>query len=142
VWDTTSVPNGTYVVKIVASDGSSNPPGTSLTGERESRAFDIDNAPPEIAITSVTGDGSHAVILFSVKDELSAVQRVEYSLDADRWRPIYPRDGIADSPSEQFELRIDGDVSDRAVIIRATDTMNNVATARAEAPPDGRRGQK
>jgi hypothetical protein len=142
VWDTTSVPNGTYVVKIVAGDGSSNPPGTSLTGERESRAFDIDNAPPEITVTNVTADGSHAVILFSVKDEFSAVQRVEYSLDADRWRPIYPKDGIADSPSEQFELRIDGDVADRAVIIRATDAMNNVATARAEAPPTTKTGQK
>jgi hypothetical protein len=133
VWDTTSVPNGTYIVKIVAGDGSSNPPGTSLTGERESRAFDIDNAPPVIDVTSVTAEGARAVISFSVTDEFSAVQRVEYSLDADRWRPIYPKDGIADSPSEQFELRIDGDVSDRAVIIRATDSMNNVATARAEA---------
>ena len=49
VWDTTSVPNGTYVVKIVASDGPGNPPGTALTGERESRSFDIDNAPPVIS---------------------------------------------------------------------------------------------
>ena len=58
VWDTTSVPNGTYVVKIVASDAPGNPPGTALTGERESRSFDIDNAPPIINVTAVRRDGA------------------------------------------------------------------------------------
>src|SRR4029077_10758071 len=32
VWDTTTVPNGTYFVKIVASDAPSNPAGTTLSG--------------------------------------------------------------------------------------------------------------
>ena len=67
-------------------------------------------------------------------DDQSAVQRVEYSLDADRWRPIHPKDGIADSRVEDFELTLDGDATDRAVILRAMDAMSNVATARAEAP--------
>jgi hypothetical protein len=62
------------------------------------------------------------------------VQRVEYSLDADRWRTIHPKDGIADSRAEQFELTLDGDATDRAVILRVMDAMNNVATARAETP--------
>ena len=69
---------------------------------------------------------------FTVEDDSSPVQRVEYSLDADRWRTIYPKDGIADSLVEQFELTLDGDISDKAVILRALDTMNNVATGRAE----------
>src|SRR5205085_4552697 len=33
VWDTTTIPNGTYFVKIVASDAPSNPMATALTGE-------------------------------------------------------------------------------------------------------------
>ena len=61
-----------------------------------------------------------------------AVQRVEYSLDADRWRPIYPKDGIADSRLEEFELTIETDTADKAIILRAVDAMNNVATGRAE----------
>jgi hypothetical protein len=134
VWDTTSVPNGTYVVKIVASDGPGNPPGTALSGERESRSFDIDNAPPVVTVTAVRRDGPRTIVEFTVKDDHSAVQRVEYSLDADRWRPIHPKDGIADSRVEQFELTLDGDATDRAVILRAVDAMSNVATARAEAP--------
>jgi hypothetical protein len=134
VWDTTSVPNGTYVVKIVASDAPANPPGTALNGERESSSFDIDNAPPIITFTGVRRDGSRALIQFTVRDDHSPVQRVEYSLEADRWRAIYPKDGIADSFAEEFELTVDGDPLERAVIVRAIDGMNNVATARAEAP--------
>ena len=59
----------------------------------------------------------------------------EYSLDGDRWMAIYPKDGIADSRAEQYELTLDGDAASRAVVIRATDALNNVMSARAEAPP-------
>jgi hypothetical protein len=61
------------------------------------------------------------------------VQKVEYSLDGDRWHAIYPRDGIADSRREEFELRLDGEAAARGVIIRATDALNNVTSARGEA---------
>jgi hypothetical protein len=60
------------------------------------------------------------------------VQRVEYSLDASRWRVVFPKDGIADSRREEFEVTLDESESARSVIIRATDAMNNVATAVAE----------
>jgi hypothetical protein len=135
VWDTTSVPNGTYVLKVLASDAPANPPGAALVAERESDTFDVDNAPPVIGITSVTRDNNRTTVRFTVKDSDSPVQRVEYSLEADRWRPIYPKDGIADSRTEEFELVLDQDLGDRQVILRAFDTMNNVATTRAEAPP-------
>ena len=111
-----------------------NPPGTALAGERESRSFDIDNAPPVIEVTAVRREGARTIVAFTVTDDQSAVQRVEYSLDADRWRTIYPKDGIADSRLEQFELVLDGDATDKAVILRAVDAMSNVATARAESP--------
>ena len=49
-WDTTSVPDGTYIVRIVASDAQSNTPGAALTGLAEGTPFDIDNSPPRITI--------------------------------------------------------------------------------------------
>jgi hypothetical protein len=67
-----------------------------------------------------------------VRDDQSAVQRVEYSLDASRWRVAYPVDGIPDSRREEFEVTLDEPDAARSVIIRATDAMNNVATAVAE----------
>ena len=56
------------------------------------------------------------------------------SLDASRWRLAYPKDGIADSRREDFEVRLEENESARSVIIRATDAMNNVATSVAEIP--------
>ncbi len=140
VWDTSSVPNGRYFVRVVASDAPSNSPTTALTGAMESTSFDIDNTPPTIAVTSVRREGSRVIIAFDVRDADSAVQKADYSLDGDRWQTIYPRDGIADSRFEQFELVLDGDAGARGVILRATDALGNVASARGEAPaPSGRR---
>jgi hypothetical protein len=140
VWDTTSVPNGRYLLQVVASDARSNSPATALTGSMESTTFDVDNMPPTIVVTGVRRDGAKSVVSFEVRDADSAVQKAEYSLDGDRWQAIYPKDGIADSRSEQFELTLDGETASRAVVIRATDTLNNVISARAEGPaPAARR---
>jgi hypothetical protein len=59
---------------------------------------------------------------------------VEYSLDAQRWLVVYPRDGIFDSRSEQFELTLDSEAAARGLIIRAYDAKNNSATARGDLP--------
>jgi len=129
VWDTTSVPDGTYLIRISASDAPSNAPATALTGEMESVSFDIDNTPPRIEAQPPAKTGAKATIVFTVRDDQSAVQRVEYSLDASRWRIVYPKDGIPDSRREEFEVTVEDSDGSRNVIIRATDAMNNVATA-------------
>jgi hypothetical protein len=134
VWDTTSVPNGTYLIKVGASDGPSNAPGAALVGELESSAFDIDNGPPTIRVTDVRS-GPRPVLVFEVRDDQSPLQRVEYSVDAERWKPVYPKDGIADSRVEEFELVLEGDAAVAGVIIRAVDTSNNIATSRGDPRP-------
>jgi hypothetical protein len=132
VWDTTSVPDGTYYVKVTATDAPSNSPATALVGEFESVSFDIDNTPPVVEVQSATRAGARATVKFIVHDEQSAVQRVEYSLDASRWRVAYPVDGIPDSRREEFDVTLDDADAARSIIIRVTDAMNNVATAVAE----------
>jgi hypothetical protein len=127
VWDTTSVPDGTYLLKIAASDAPSNSPETALTGELESISFEIDNSPPRIELQPTRP--TSRTVTFVVRDESSSVQRVEYSLDASRWRTVYPKDGIADSRREEFEVTLEESEVGRSVIIRASDAMNNVATA-------------
>jgi hypothetical protein len=132
VWDTTSVPDGTYFVKVAASDSASNSPGNALVGELESVNFDIDNTPPRIEVQTPARGASKTTIAFAVRDEQSPVQRVEYSLDASRWQVAYPRDGIPDSRREEFEVTLGETAGARSVIIRATDAMNNIATAVAD----------
>jgi sugar lactone lactonase YvrE len=134
VWDTTTIPNGTYFVKIVASDSPSNPTGTALTGELDSTAFEVDNTPPSITIGAVRVAGGRTIIPFDVKDDHSPIQRVEFSQDGQRWRGVFPVDGIADSREEHYELSLDGELGDRGVTLRASDSMNNVATMHVPAP--------
>ena len=129
VWDTTSVPDGTYLVKLAASDLPSNAPERALVGELESGLFDIDNTPPVIGVTGLRW-GSPPTLLFEVRDAQSVIERVEYSVDAGQWLPLYPVDGMADSRTEAYELPLDGTAAASEVIIRAVDAANNVATAR------------
>jgi hypothetical protein len=134
VWDTTTIPNGTYFVKIVASDSPSNPSGTALNGELDSSAFEVDNTAPAIAVANVRLDRGATIITFDVKDDHSPVQRVEFSQDGQRWRGVFPVDGIADSRDEHYELAVDGELGDRGLTLRATDGMNNASTTHVDSP--------
>ena len=127
-WDTTSVPDGTYVVRIVASDGPSNAPGAALTGYAETGPFDVDNSPPQIDLEPMRSETGRTIVPFSVTDSHSPVHRVEYSFDTEEWQIVYPVDGIPDSLTERFEVAIPGDNED-GLIIRATDALGNTVTA-------------
>lgn len=135
VWDTSSVPDGRYLLKVIASDAPSNSPATALEGSLESALFDVDNAPPVITVTSTRRDGARVVVAFEVRDRQSPVQKVDYSLDGERWQALYPRDGIADGLVEQYELTLEGEAATRGVTLRAMDALANVANARGEPPP-------
>lgn len=132
VWDTSSVPNGTYVLKVLASDRRANPPETALAGELESRSFEIDNVSPTVHIGPLRRDGTHFIVPADVRDADSAVTRVEYSLDAQRWQPAFPRDGILDGRHETFELRLEPEAAGRTLVIRATDALGNVGTGQVQ----------
>ena len=134
VWDTNTVPNGSYFIKVVASDGPSNPAGIALTGELESAAFDVDNTPPVIAVAGVRVDRGRTIVTFDVKDDHSPIQRVEFSEDGQRWRGVFPTDGIADSRQEHYELVVEGVLTERGLTLRAVDSMNNVETAHVDPP--------
>jgi hypothetical protein len=138
VWDTTTVPNGTYFVRVIASDAPSNPAGLALTGEMDSVAFDIDNTPPTISVGAVRVERGQTLVTFDVRDDHSPIQRVEFSQDGQRWRGVFPVDGIADSRQEHYELAIDGEIGERGLTLRASDSMNNVATAQVSAPSSRR----
>jgi hypothetical protein len=128
VWDTASAPNGTYVLKVVASDHKSNSADTALKGERESTSFDIDNTPPVVTLGASRREGGTIVVPVEVRDSDSAVTRVEYSLDAQRWQSAFPQDGILDGRQEQLTLRFDPGMAGRTLVVRATDAMNNVGS--------------
>lgn len=132
VWDTSSVPNGTYVMKVLASDRRVNPADVTLAGELESNSFEIDNVSPTVQIGTLRRDGTRFIVPAEVRDADSPVTRVEYSIDAQRWQTAFPRDGILDARQETFELRLEADAAGRTLVIRATDALGNVGTGQIQ----------
>jgi hypothetical protein len=131
-WETGSVPNGRYVVRVLASDAPGNPPALALTGSRDSASFAIDNAPPSIVAS--LDRKNPARIRVVVRDDASPVRRLELSIDGGRWQEVAPRDGIADSLEEIYELTLPASASGQLVVLRATDLLGNVVTARVDIP--------
>ena len=85
-------------------------------------------------------DRGRTIVTFDVKDDHSPIQRVEFSEDGQRWRGVFPTDGIADSRQEHYELAVDGTLAERGLTLRAVDSMNNVETGHVDAPQADRCG--
>ncbi|HVQ29314.1 MAG TPA: WD40 repeat domain-containing protein [Vicinamibacteria bacterium] len=134
-WDTSTVPNGRYVIKVVASDAPSNPGGLALTGEKESTAFDVDNTPP--AVTASLASRSPLRVRAVAKDDASALRKAEYSIDGGRWEEVYPLDGINDAKEETYEFSPEGlsTATPHVVVIRVIDLLGNASSARVEIVP-------
>ncbi len=127
-WDTTSVPDGTYEVRVGATDALSNPPGAALAGSLVSMPFDIDNTPPEIALGPAREEEPDATLVtFTVTDTHSPIRRVEYAAGPGRWQVVHPVDGVPDSREERFEVTVPVEQA-RGLIVRAADGMGNSTT--------------
>ena len=120
-FDTSQLPDGRYELRLSATDAADNPE-MPLTAVKEGVEFDVDNSAPKI---SVSHNGSDVVV--HITDDLSAVGRVEYSADAEKWVRLTPVDGLADSRDETFKLER-GSVDGKFVVVRAVDAFYNVAT--------------
>jgi sugar lactone lactonase YvrE len=133
-WDTSTVPNGRYVVRVAASDAPSNPPALSLAGERESLPFEIDNTPPAVTLALVERNPPRVRAV--ARDDSSLIRRAESSVDGGRWEDVHPVDGINDSLEETYELKPEGlsKLAPHIVVVRVFDLLGNAATARVELP--------
>ncbi|HSP15587.1 MAG TPA: PQQ-binding-like beta-propeller repeat protein [Thermoanaerobaculia bacterium] len=120
-FDTSQLPDGTYELRLVASDALENPE-LPLSDTKEGVEFTVDNTAPDVKVTARGND-----VLIHVTDRMSPVGRVEYSADAQKWIRLIPVDGIADSPDETYKLSR-SEVDGKFVIIRATDAFYNVTT--------------
>ncbi len=135
-WDAESFANGDYRIRVVASDKYDNPPDVALETERVSLPFRIDNLPPRIESlrASVTGaKGKQGAILVAgvATDADTRIGAIEYSLDGEEWRQIFPKDGIYDQRTEPFEFTIpDVAPGEHVVTVRASDQDRNVGVGK------------
>ncbi len=124
--DGQSLSDGQYVFRVVAHDTPSNPAGLALSGEKVTEPIDIDNTAPVVTVVS----SSSAQVVFEATDRASYITRAEYSIDAGEWRPIYPEDGIADSPTERFIVSLPAASGEYSVTLRAYDVNGNSGNVR------------
>jgi streptogramin lyase len=130
--DTRSLADGTYVVRIEASDTPSNTPERALMGSLDTQPFDVDNTPPRVEGLMATASGSGVTISFLAADDMSAIKDLRVRIDAGEWQVVLPRDGIADSRQEQVEVRLnDLSAGDHVVSVRVLDELFNVGAGRA-----------
>ena len=137
-WDSTTMPDGPYYLKIVATDASSNPPDQALLTERESERFVVDNTPPVIeGLKAASGKSQSAntEIQFTARDATSSIERAQYSVDGGDWSIVAPTGGISDAPEEryQFSIRLPASSatgSEHTIAVRAYDRFDNVGSAK------------
>ena len=132
-WDTTSVPDGRYIVKVGATDKLSNPVGWAKSNEKISDPFDIDNTQPAVMeiVATTNGNGTYKITC-AVEDGMSRVQKAMYKIDSDEhWKVIFPSDGIFDSKREELLLETESlPAGEHTITIQATDAAGNTANGR------------
>ena len=133
-WDITTVADGRYVLKVVATDKLSNPVGWAKSAEKVSMPLDVDNTQPAVGEIQVTDNGNGTYkIACDVTDMGTPIQKAVYKIDSDQnWKAIFPSDGIFDSKNEQLLLET-GELPEgaHAVTIQVTDKAQNMAVGRA-----------
>jgi hypothetical protein len=139
-WDSTSLPDGAYYIRVTASDAPSNPPAAALTEVRESERFVIDNTPPVIDGLSAKvgsqergakGGGLVSVsVAFQARDATSSIERAQYSVDGGDWTLLSPTNGISDAREESYSFVADVGPGEHTVAVRAYDHFENVGNAK------------
>jgi hypothetical protein len=130
-WDTSTVPNGRYVIRVTARDTPGNPEALALSGDKESDPFQIDNTPPTVTVSLAAGSTDRVRAVATDQDSL--IRKVEYSVDGGRWREVHPKDGINDAREETYDFTPEGlTPGAHTVVVRASDLLGNLGTARVE----------
>ncbi len=127
-WDTSTLEEGWYRIKVRVSDKKSNLKKFALSHELTSEWFPIDHTPPEVQVLSKTKKGNQLEFHIRITDTISPLLKVEKSTGPDTWEILYPVDFITDSKREEYIFSTDLSNTFRSVAIRVTDMAQNSRT--------------
>ncbi len=134
-WNTKDVEDGTYIVKVVASDKTSNAFG-ALTDEVISDPLVVCNSAPKLTLYK-TGIELKAVgaatLAGSALSKLVEIAGVQFRVDGGQWTAAACDDGLFDSSYESFSLTT-GELStgEHKVEVQAIDAAGNAASGTVE----------
>ncbi len=147
------LPDGGYVMKVIASDAPSHTPEDALSAEKQSQRFDVDNTAPRVDSLTAKAEGPQLHVTFHAIDDFSPIKRAEYSVDAGEWQFVAPVGQLSDSKSENYDFNVllpeapapteeqpsdqkrgrkakSAPTSEHVVVVRVYDRYDNVAVAK------------
>ena len=131
-WDTYRVPDGRYLLKLVARDDVGRPPHESLSHEVVTPSVLIDNGPPRVTDLQHRRlpDGSYRITGVA-RDRAGLLSRVEVSRNSGDWEAVFPEDGIFDSGEEPFAHATEPlEPGEHVFVFAASDGEGNTGSAR------------
>ncbi|MGD2093569.1 MAG: hypothetical protein PVH77_01025 [Phycisphaerales bacterium] len=130
-WDGKTVEDGRYEVRVTADDAKSNTASTALSSTRISEPVIVDNTGPIVKnITTSTRGRRYKIFEIKVRDALSAIEKLEYTIDSNAdWTGTVPDDLVYDTTEEDFTIRIetkeDLPAGDHVLTVKVSDAVGN-----------------
>jgi len=126
-WNTEALPDGLYRLRISATDARANPPELALAHQFVSTPFLIDNQKPQVSGLEVKYPNAVARAV----DSYSRIDEIAYAVDGGDWIMAYPKDGLFDSVSEAFSLRMPDGLAPglHTLSVRIADEADNIGAA-------------
>jgi hypothetical protein len=153
-FDSSLLPDGSYEIKVVASDAPVHTDAEALTGERVSGVFVVDTTPPvpgvlearmEVGSAPQSPMKIHATL--EARDATSPIAHAEYSLDAGPWQYLEPVGKVSDSLVERYDFTVAvpvaaapasvsvsvsvSDAKEHVLAVRVYDRYENVVAVKA-----------
>jgi len=113
--------DGKYSVKVVADDSLANPQSQSKSYTMIYQPFIIDSTAPILTDFII----KNRRVSFKVFDKTSIISEVYYSFNGSVWLPLFPKDMINDSRSEEYEFDLRNQDSQKIVFIKVLDEFRN-----------------
>lgn len=141
-WNTASMPDGAYYLKIRASDAPSNPPDDSRWAERVSDRFVVANTPPRIVNLRAGSGLLNTRASFDAVSSFGPIANAKYSIDAGPWQTIFPKGQLSDAPKESYYIEIPGlPNGEHTIAVQVSDRFDNVSVAQTSFMVFGRGSQ-
>ena len=136
-FDTSHLPDGIYVSRLIVSEQAPRPAAQRLRTEFSTDDLVVDHTPPEILDAAARRDGNSVIVTVHGRDALSVLDGAELVFNNGyRETVAHPVDGINDGREETYELSCPSAkvAGATAVEIRLSDEMGNVAVRRLSLP--------
>jgi sugar lactone lactonase YvrE len=130
-WDTATMPDGAYYLKIVASDAPSNPASQALWAERASDRWEVANTPPRVENLRAGSGILNTKASFDAISSSGPIAHAQFSIDSGDWQTIFPTGLLSDAPKESYFMELPGlTVGEHTLAVQVADRFDNTTTAK------------